>query len=138
MLGVLALVSAYFIHHHFRWRPFSGLILLVGLGALGVGVFNESAPYDLHGLFSLVTFLAIGLAAILSYRLQRKPLGYFSTILGLVSLVSLVIYIPDAGVSAGASLGIGPGGLERLIVYPVLFWSLAFAGHLMALSEPRA
>lgn len=137
LMGLCVLISAYFLYQHFRWKPLAGLIGLTGLTAMGVGVFNESAPYMLHDIFSLVTFIAIGLSALVSYRLQKAPLGYFSIVLGLVTLVALILYVPDTGVTAGGALGIGPGGLERLIVYPVLFWSLAFGGHLMAVSEPR-
>jgi hypothetical membrane protein len=138
LLGICVLVSSYFIYRYFRWKPVTGLLALTGIGALGVGIFNESAPFSLHEIFSLITFLAIGLAALISYRLQKPPLGYFSVILGLVALVALVLFIPDTGVAAGADLGIGAGGLERLIVYPVLFWSLAFAGHLIAMDEAKA
>lgn len=132
ILGLAVLASAFFIYRYNKWKPFAGTIGLAGVGALGVGIFNESAPYGLHGIFSLITFLFIGLAAILSYRLQKAPLSYFAVFLGVVTLVSLVLFIPDDGVSAGAYLGIGVGGLERLIVYPVLFWSISFSGHLMA------
>jgi hypothetical membrane protein len=132
ILGVAIITSAYFINRYFRWKPFTGLTLAAGLGAAALGVFNESSPYRLHELFSLVAFLSIGLAAVLAFWLQKPPLSYFSVLLGLISLVSLVLYIPDSGVGAGSYLGIGPGGLERLIVYPVLFWGLAFSGHLMA------
>ena len=135
ILGLTVLLSAYFLHRSFRWKPFTTMIALAGIGALGVGIFNESAPYDLHGIFSLITFLFIGLSALLSFRLQRPPLSYFAIFLGLLTLVSLVLYVPDSGASLGGALGIGPGGLERLIVYPVLFWSIAFSGHLMAMEE---
>ena len=136
-MGLCVLASAYFLYRYYRWKPITGLVGLAGIGALGVGVFNESAPFMLHDLFSLLTFIGIGLTALVSYRLQKPPLGYFSVILGLVTLVSLVLYVGDAGATVGGDLGIGPGGLERMIVYPVLFWSLAFSGHLMALDEPH-
>lgn len=137
LMGICILISAYFLYRHFRWKPIAGLVGLAGFGALGVGIFNESAPFMLHDIFSLVTFVGIGLSAVVSYRLQRNPLGYFSIILGLITLVSLIIYIPGTGATAGGYLGIGPGGLERLIVYPVLFWSLAFGGHMMAVPEQK-
>ena len=136
VLGLFLLASAYFLYEHFRWKPVAVLLGLSGFGTIGVGVFNETAPYGLHSIFSLITFLAIGLSALISYRLQKPPLGYFAIFLGAVTLISLLLYIPDTG-SFGTTLGIGPGGLERMIVYPVLFWSLAFGGHLMALGEPK-
>ena len=138
LMGVCVLITAYFLYRYFRWKPITVLVAVAGIGALGVGIFNETAPFMLHDIFSVLTFMGIGLTALVSYRLQRPPLGYFSIILGLVTLVSMVLYVPDYGVSVGGSLGIGPGGLERLIVYPVLLWSIAFSGHLMAMGEPKA
>jgi len=135
LMGACVLVSAYYLYRYFRWKPISVLMGITGFGAVGVGIFNETAPYNLHDLFSTIVFIAIGLAALVSYRLQKAPLGIFGIILGLITLISLVVFIPDTGVSAGSYLGIGPGGLERLIVYPVLFWSLAFGGHLMAMGD---
>jgi len=28
-------------------------------------------------------------------------------------------------------MGIGPGGLERMMAFPVLLWAIGFGGHLM-------
>ena len=138
LLGLCLLVSAYFLHRHFRWKPFTSLIVLSGVGAMGVGIFTESSPFMLHDIFSLLTFIGIGLSALISFRLQKPPLGYFSIILGSVTLIALILYVPDSGVSMGSSLGIGPGGLERMIVYPVLLWSLGFSGQLMATGESKS
>jgi hypothetical protein len=32
-------------------------------------------------------------------------------------------------------LGIGPGGMERMIVYPAIIWLVGFSGYLIALSK---
>jgi hypothetical protein len=32
-------------------------------------------------------------------------------------------------------LGLGPGGMERMIVYPALMWLAAFGGHLFTKPE---
>lgn len=137
VLGLLVLVSAYFIQRAFNWKPGTAMIALAGIGQIGVGSFPEGSPYMLHSLFSLVTFLFIGLAAILMARWQRAPLSYFSIVLGAITLVSMLLYIPDSGGYWGGALEIGPGGLERMIVYPVLFWGVAFSGYLLA-SESKA
>jgi hypothetical membrane protein len=136
LLGLLVLVSAYFLYRYFRWKPLAGLVGVAGIGALGVGIFNETAPYMLHSIFSLITFIGIGLAAVVSYRFQKAPLSYFAVIMGAITLLSLVLYIPGTGTDYGGALGIGAGGLERMIVYPVLLWSIAFGGHLMAMEAP--
>ena len=45
--------------------------------------------------------------------------------------------IGDAG-NAAAFGPIGHGGTERMIVYPVMLWMLAFGGYLMAARESPA
>ncbi|MBI3859092.1 MAG: DUF998 domain-containing protein [Thaumarchaeota archaeon] len=136
VLGVLVLASGYYVQRAFRWKPGTVTIVAAGIGQLGIGFFPEGSPYSLHSIFSFVTFLSIGLAAILMAKWQRRPLSYFSVVLGVMTLAALVLYIPQSGVTWGSALGIGPGGLERLIVYPSLFWGTAFSGYLMA-SEDR-
>jgi hypothetical protein len=49
--------------------------------------------------------------------------------LGIVFVVLMVI--GDAGNTAAFG-PIGHGGTERMIVYPVMLWMLAFGGYLMA------
>jgi hypothetical membrane protein len=129
ILGLLILVSGYFFQRSFRYRPSTAVILLSGVGAIGVGLFPETTGIW-HGLFSLVTFLFAGLSALVNARFQRKPLFYFSIALGLFTLVATVLYV------GGEYLGLGQGGMERMIVYPVLLWVLGFGGHLMATDDP--
>ena len=126
LLGLLFLVGAYYLDRAYHWRPATIVIALAGIGALGVGLFPETAGIW-HILFSLVAFLFAGLMAVLTARFQKKPMSYFSVILGLVTLAALVL---DIG---GEYLGLGAGGMERMVLYPVLVWSLGFGGHLMAI-----
>ncbi len=133
VFGVLVVLSAYFFHRAYRYKPASVMIAIAGLALIGVGTFNESwAPW--HSIFSLITFLFAGLSAIVTFRFQRHPLSYISVALGSISLIALILYVSASG-SFGNAIGIGPGGLERLIVYPVLAWAIAFGGHLMALED---
>jgi hypothetical membrane protein len=128
LMGILILVGAYFLHRAFRWTPATVLIALAGIGALGVGLFPETTGIW-HGIFSLIVFLFAGLSAIVTFRFQKKPMAYFSVILGVVALVALILFVGDI------YLGLGPGGMERMIVYPVLLWVIGFGGHLMALED---
>jgi hypothetical membrane protein len=124
VLGISFLVGALFLNRAFHWMPATVLLALVGIGAAGAGLFPETTGI-VHTLFALVGFLAAGLAAIVGARLTKKPLFYLSIILGLITLVALVFYV-------GGDYGIlGGGGLERLVVYPVLFWGASFGGHLI-------
>jgi hypothetical protein len=68
-----------------------------------------------------------------------------SVILGLMSLGALALFaggLLTSGIFESIEaqdsvffLGIGPGGMERMIVYPALIWLAGFSGHLIALSK---
>jgi hypothetical membrane protein len=128
LMGLLILLGAYFLHRAFRWMPATVLVALAGVGALGVGLAPETTGIW-HSIFSLIVFLFAGLSAIVTYRYQKKPMAYFSVVLGAMTLIALLLYIPNT------YLGLGPGGMERMIVYPVLLWAIGFGGHLMALED---
>jgi hypothetical membrane protein len=104
------------------------MISLAGIGAMGVGLFPETTGVW-HGIFSLIVFLFAGLSAVVTARFQKTPMFYFSIVLGFVTLGALLLYV------GSVYLGLGPGGMERMIVYPVLLWSVAFGGHLMATEQ---
>jgi hypothetical membrane protein len=128
LFGILIIVGAYYLQRAFRWMPATGLVALAGVGALGVGLFPETTGIW-HSIFSLVVFLFAGLAGIVTFRLQKSPMSYFSVLLGAVTLIALILYVPNY------YLGLGAGGMERMIVYPALLWSVAFGGHMMATQD---
>jgi hypothetical membrane protein len=128
LFGLLIIVGAYFLWQAFHLKPVFVMTVLAGIGALGVGLFPETTGIW-HSIFSLIVFLFAGLSALVTARLQRKPMLYFSIILGLVTLVALVLYI------GSEYLGLGPGGMERMVAYPAIVWSIGFGGHLMATDE---
>lgn len=124
ILGALSFVGAFYIYIC-RFRLLGGFIALSAWGAMGVGIFPETTG-ALHEIVSLIAFLFGGLAAIASYRMVRPPMSYFGVVLGAITLVVLVLY------ATGAYLGLGQGGMERLISYPVLVYVVGFGAHLMA------
>lgn len=129
LLGALIVVGAYYIQRAFHYTPATVMTTLAGIGAMGVGLFPETTGIW-HSIFSLIVFLFAGLTAIVTAGFQRKPLSYFSVALGVLTLAALVLYI------GGEYLGLGAGGMERMVVYPVLIWSLGFGGHMMAKDDP--
>ena len=125
VLGLLILLAAYFLQRVTTKLWFTILVMVAGIGAMGVGVFNENAG-DVHGVFSLIAFVGAGLSAIATFRFTKPPFAYLSILFGLISLVSLGLFL------SGNYLGLGKGGMERMIVLPVLAWALAFGGYLIA------
>jgi hypothetical membrane protein len=118
ILGLLGMTAAYLL---LRWdKTFSILLFISSLGALGVGVFPENMGI-LHTIPSLITFLFSGIAAIYSYKVDKTTAKYIWPILGIISLISLVLF------ASKSYMGLGPGGMERMIVYPVFIWLIGIS-----------
>jgi hypothetical membrane protein len=128
IVGLLAVGGAYFLQRAFGSRLLSVLFAIAGVGAMGVGLFPETAG-AIHGVASLIVFLFGGVSAIMSFRLQKPPLSYFSVLLGALSLVALALF------GSSIDLGLGKGGMERMIAYPVLLWAVSFSAFLMSSSK---
>ena len=131
VVGLSVLATAWFLLRAFRDRIVSIVVALAGIGAIAVGVLTENFLV-IHSIVSLWTFVFIALSAILAMRIVRPPFQYLSVLLGLLSLVALGLYISKT------YLGLGPGGMERMIVWPILVWGLAFGGYLFAPSPSSA
>jgi hypothetical protein len=78
-----------------------------------------------------MAFLFGNLAVIWSSKMVRSPLSYLFVLLGLVGLLALVLF------GADIYLGLGAGGMERMIFYPAMFWAIGFGVYLLA-QENRA
>ncbi len=130
LFGACAVACAYFIYHAFGSKLLSMLLTLTGIGAMGVGLFPENFGV-IHGIASLITFLFGSLSVLMSYRLLKSPSSYLSILLGAMSLVALVLF------GSGTYLGLGRGGMERMIAYPALLWGVGFGGYLMNSSNEK-
>jgi len=128
LLGIMLLVTAYFLRMGSGSKSLSLFEGLAGVGSIGVGIFNESYGVA-HVFFSAFAFFSIGIQALLVFKVAKPPLSYFSAVTGVITLVAIVLYGSDT------YLGLGQGGMERMIVYPVLLGALAFGGYLMAIGE---
>jgi hypothetical membrane protein len=128
LLGIFIASGAYFVQRAFNSKLFSILLAVTGIGAMGVGIFTEHFGL-VHTIFSLITFLFAGISIIFSCKFERSPLSYLSIILGAASLVSLVLF------GSGIYLGLGKGGMERMIAYPVLLGAISLGGYFIGDSK---
>ncbi|MFQ5919854.1 MAG: DUF998 domain-containing protein [Thermoplasmata archaeon] len=127
LLGVFVIAAAYYIRTVFGSLVVMILLALTGVGAIGLGVFPAADVFvGIHGVFSLIAFLFANVTAIYVARYLKAPLLHLSIILGVVGLVALGLFVSDT------YLGLGIGGMERMIVLPVLAWGIALSGYLMA------
>lgn len=131
MLGVLGILAAYFILRTNISRVFIIPFILASIGAMGVGLFTEHAG-DLHMVFSLITFLFGSISAIISYKVEKQPLSYLYIVLGIMSFVALILF------GSSNYLDLGKGGMERMIAYPELLWTVGFGASLAGSSSEKA
>lgn len=128
ILGLTIVAAAYLIHGVSRTRLFPLLLAITGLGAMGVGIFPEPAEV-LHYMSSAITFLFAALSAIGGYTFVRKPYSYFSVAMGGITLTAIALFLTEN------FLGVGPGGMERMIAYPMLLWAVVFGGYLIGVAQ---
>lgn len=139
-LGLLLIVGIFYLRHISNFRIVNILLLLMAVGTMGVGVFTEEYRVA-HGAAAFIAFLFAGLSALASYRALQKPFSIISIILGAISLGALFLYLAGFVTSGSLTsnivydsnfyLGLGPGGMERMIIYPTLMWITGLGGHLV-------
>jgi hypothetical membrane protein len=131
--GLLVLVGAWLGHRQFG-RATTFAIGALGSAVLGVGIFpgNTGAP---HALLSMVAFFSGGIAAVLSARSVTPPLRYALVILGAANLLFLASYFALGDTSP--LWGLGVGGAERWVAYPVILWLIGFGGYVGGWSSSK-
>ncbi|GAB6947273.1 DUF998 domain-containing protein [Vulcanisaeta sp. JCM 16161] len=128
IMGLLLIIAAVL-----AWglsRVFAITIALTGIGAMGVGIFPETI-HPFHLIFALIAFLLASISSYPTIKISRSPGRVLWPILGTMGLIALILYIMHM------YLGLGPGGMERMIVYPNLIWALAFSAELMNYQQPK-
>ncbi len=124
VFGLVALVSAASLKRSLSGSWIWFLMAVSAIGAVGVGIFNENSIPGVHAAFAVVAFAFGNLAVVYSYRLVRPPFSYVFVLLGAIGFAAL------AFMAGKVYLGIGPGGMERMIFYPAMFWLIGFGAYL--------
>jgi len=108
------------------------LVIVAGIGAIGVGLFPEDVNRTAHAISALPAFLLGNLGAITlgyAYYTRDRAVGWlaYSVASGVVGLVALGLFV-------GKIYGpLGIGGMERLIIAPLLLWVVVEAVRLLRL-----
>ncbi len=129
-LGITMALGAGLIYQEFRENNGSftgfGFMGLAGLGTLMVGLFPENTISILHSVGAALPFLIgnVGLV-ILSLALDvPKPLKAYTFLSGVASLIALAFFYSHS------YLGLGIGGLERVVAYPQTVWLIIFGMYM--------
>ena len=125
IFGACILAAAFLIWRERGDKIFSVFLALSGLGATGVGLFNEIDQAPLHFGSAILVFVFGGIAPITSFGLSKPPFYYVSIFLGFMTLTATTLFVNHI------YLGLGVGGMERMITYPIIFWVIEFGAYLM-------
>jgi len=135
--GALLLLNGYLLSKATGHRLFALGVGMLGVGELFVGSSylpiylgatasgEVGVAYGFHVVGALIAFVLGATVAIAAYRLIKGPFRYFGVVLGTVALAAFVLF------ATGNGLGLGLGGMERMIIYPINLWSICFGAYLM-------
>jgi hypothetical membrane protein len=123
VFGLMALFAAALMRQQNKKSLIWLLLALSGIGAIGVGVFNED-HVTIHRVSAFMAFFFGNLSALYSYRMARPPVSYIFALLGLIGLSALALY------GGKIYLGLGVGGMERMILYPAMFWAIGLGAYI--------
>ncbi len=139
LLGVCAILGVLLVWSAFDARGSRGVglgfVLIAGIGAIGVGVFPETTPVlngGMHGIVSDIAFVGAGIGLTVTSFAMREGAHWrlsrpFTLVCGIVTLAAIVLFTMDL------YLGLGPGGMERVIVAPILLWAIVEGIHMSRL-----
>jgi hypothetical membrane protein len=112
-----------------------GLMGVSGAGVVLVGLFPENSVPALHGTGAGLSFVLGNVGIIVLGVAMRLPLGLrvYSFLSGAGALVALGCF------ASGRYLGLGEGGMERVVAYPQTAWLIVIGLYLLfAAQAPRA
>jgi hypothetical membrane protein len=130
LLGLTMATGSLLIYQEFKKSAGSligfSFMALAGLGTCLVGLYPENTNAAIHTLGASQPFLLGNIALVLlSYSLPLpKVLRYYTRISGYFTLFALLFFI------TGHYLGLGIGGLERLVAYPQTVWLIVFGMYI--------
>jgi hypothetical membrane protein len=134
--GLMNIYAGYLFRRSMGVKWFGEAIMLVGVGTVLVGIFNESTIMAIHLVGAFMAFIFGGLATFLSAKhVYRPPTSYLFYILTGITFFFLAVTLVGFSAHVGGFLGLGQGGSERMIVYPTLISSIATGAYLAASSQ---
>jgi hypothetical membrane protein len=100
---------------------------VAGIGVIIVGIFPENSIPAFHGLGAAIPFTLGNAALIIIAAAPMMPvaLRLYSFLSGALALLALVSY------SSRHYLGLGEGGIERVVAYPQTVWLIVIGIFLL-------
>ncbi len=99
-------------------------LAIAGFGVMFVGVFPEDTGLP-HFVSAGTAFIIGSISAIAASMQIERPFSFFSATMGVTGLAALT------ALKTGFYLSLGPGGMERLIAYPLVLWIITYGSYMM-------
>jgi hypothetical membrane protein len=125
-LGVFMMIGSILIYQEFKETKLASVgfsfLFLGGIGTVLVGIFPENTISALHIIGASLPFLIgnVGLVVLGISLTLPSSLRIFTLVVGLISLIAFFCYINNF------YLGLGDGGMERVVAYPQTIWLIIF------------
>jgi hypothetical membrane protein len=130
LLGVTIATGSVLIYQEFK-ENFGSLLsfsamALAGLGSILVGLFPENTISQLHTTGAELIFIIGNLGVVMFSLVLPLPkiLRVYTFLSGTVALLAAVLY------TTNHYLGLGIGGMERLVAYPQTMWLIVFGVYI--------
>lgn len=153
VFGFCWVFGAYFLFRHTGRNGMLILNILPGVGFLLAGFSPENVNIVVHSAGALIAFPFGAVAAILSYRtIKSSYFKYYGIGLGILSLCATSItflsqsFVGPCGTCSGntlsyeaslSKLGLGLGGWESMIIFPIVLWLILLGGYLLSPNRSR-
>ena len=138
VLGITMTLGSVLISRYFAIgrasRAAFAMMAISGAGVIVVGSFPENTVSALHGLGTAIPFVLGNASLVILAHSFGMPalLRLYTFLSGVIALLGLVVY------ASGHYLGLGEGGIERVVAYPQTVYLAVIGFHLVTRSAaPR-
>ena len=135
-LGIMLLIGAYLLRQQVALKPLNNLLFLMSFAVMAVGVFTKDFTIA-HGIVASTAFFFSALAAFTSAKILKLAPALASLLLGTTTFGALALFSIGMVTSGSLTstvaydsvfyLGLGPGGMESMIIIPALIWLALFS-----------
>ena len=138
LFGLSVVICSTILYYSHEMKLFTLFLFLSGVFVIGVGLFPENVR-PIHGYVTPLAFIFGTATAMISYKVLNPPLSYISLIIGLIVLVVLIVFFPYFGLPAESTtsfLGLEKGTMERIVIYPLMFWMMSLGIYQIVNDRP--
>ena len=132
---VMFIIAAAWIAGGYYLARHTGKVLLVlnimpGTGLLLAVLSPENVNIAIHSVGAVLAFFISPVVMLLTLRSINTSFRYFTLALAITSLSFAVLEF-GAYYSSLVQQTFGPGGAERMIIYPIMIWLIGYGSHLL-------